>query len=347
MSVATGPKIPIMVSAALGDGYLTAGNTMLRALQSLVQPNVKNMTTTTPPVSPSNGDMYVVAAGGTGAWTGKDNQIAYWSTDNLNAPSGEWEFYAPKTGWVVGNQADAKLYIYNGTSWALASPTSAGSISIASVENTGAVGSTPINLSTEGAVDWYAITGTSYALPADATSHSKVMGGWLKKFFYCAGPLGTIANNSGSTTTPWTWTTTAGDDDTAATATVDNNILNGLNNAGGLRSNTNASIITGGFGFHSIAPGKAGTRTLNLYIGFQSGAAATNNSMVISAKLADDSATPRTLTITPGDVNTHWYKVTITYNGSAGAVPLVFSVMASQQTPDTNTFVYLGAMSCF
>lgn len=112
-----------MVSGALGDPYLTQGNQLLRLLQALVQPTVINLTTTVPPSSPPphNGDMYVVAPGATGAWSGKDNAIAYWSTDNPSFPGGEWEFYTPLMGWMVGNQADGNLYKFNG-SWSLVTP---------------------------------------------------------------------------------------------------------------------------------------------------------------------------------------------------------------------------------
>src|SRR5208282_6664439 len=112
-----GPKIPVMVSGASGDTYLAQGNAMLRMLQILVQPNVISVGTPTPPGSPSNGDTYVVGSSPSGAWTGHGNSIACWSTDNLSIPSGEWEFYAPAKGWVVGNQSDAALYVYNGTTW--------------------------------------------------------------------------------------------------------------------------------------------------------------------------------------------------------------------------------------
>ena len=39
---------------------------------------VINRTTTTPPVSPGMDDRYIVGTGATGAWSGKDDQIAQW-----------------------------------------------------------------------------------------------------------------------------------------------------------------------------------------------------------------------------------------------------------------------------
>lgn len=119
MAINIGPKIPVMVSGAVGDPYLTQGNALLRMIQVLVQCNVINMVTNDPPPTPNNGDTYVVAVG-TGAWLAQDNNIAYWSTDNPNAPSGEWEFFIPSKGWILGNQADGLAYIFGGVTWGLA-----------------------------------------------------------------------------------------------------------------------------------------------------------------------------------------------------------------------------------
>lgn len=118
MAIATGPKIPVMVSGASGDKFLTEGNAILRMLQVLVQPNVISIGTAGPTGSPSNGDTYVVGStGATGAWVGKDNNVAYWSTNNPLAPGGEWEFFTPAKGWSVGNQADGNMYVYDGSVW--------------------------------------------------------------------------------------------------------------------------------------------------------------------------------------------------------------------------------------
>ena len=118
--IVNGPKIPVMVSGAAGDNYLSSGNAMLRMLQALVQPNVISVGLTSPPGSPSNGDMYVVGSGATGLWLLQDNSIAYWSTDNPAAPLGEWEFYAPQEGWVVANQTNDGLYLFTGATWDVA-----------------------------------------------------------------------------------------------------------------------------------------------------------------------------------------------------------------------------------
>lgn len=118
MAVTFGPKItPAFVAALLGDNYFSAGNALLRAFQTLVQPNAISVGLTTPPGSPVNGDTYVVGVGATGLWSGHDKTVAYWTTDNPITPSGLWEFYIPKHGWSVTNQVDNLIYVYNGTVW--------------------------------------------------------------------------------------------------------------------------------------------------------------------------------------------------------------------------------------
>lgn len=64
----------------------------------------------TPPASPSTGDRYIVAAGGTGAWSGHDDEIAEWS-------GAAWTFTVPTTGmttWVVD---ESEFYVWTGTAW--------------------------------------------------------------------------------------------------------------------------------------------------------------------------------------------------------------------------------------
>lgn len=64
----------------------------------------------TPPGTPTDGDIYIVAASPTGAWAGQAQKLAHWT-------NGAWAFYTPKTGWHTLSIADAALYWYNGTTW--------------------------------------------------------------------------------------------------------------------------------------------------------------------------------------------------------------------------------------
>jgi len=102
MAVTNGPNIPVMTATLLGDSYLADGNKMLRMLQALVQPVAISKDFVDPSlITPVNGDRYIVGTGGTGAWSGHDADIAYWTTDDASHPTGVWEFYTPKDGWMV------------------------------------------------------------------------------------------------------------------------------------------------------------------------------------------------------------------------------------------------------
>lgn len=68
---------------------------------------VINMTTATPPVSPTNGATYVVAASPTGAWAGKAGQVARWSTARNT-----WLFYTPQNAQLIYNLATSLYYSY-------------------------------------------------------------------------------------------------------------------------------------------------------------------------------------------------------------------------------------------
>lgn len=62
----------------------------------------------TPPVSPTKGDRYIVGVGATGVWSGKDNQIATYIT--------AWEYSLPLAGMFV--YVD-QLYYFNGSEWSI------------------------------------------------------------------------------------------------------------------------------------------------------------------------------------------------------------------------------------
>lgn len=117
MSVSYGPNLGKMINALTGDPFDVDFRAFLRAFDALLQGSVKSRTLTAPPGSPANGDRYIVGAAPTGAWTGQANAISVWTTDNPTAPSGNWEFYAPKTGWLVYSVADAAFFMWSGSAW--------------------------------------------------------------------------------------------------------------------------------------------------------------------------------------------------------------------------------------
>lgn len=108
MAETTKLKLPLM-EAAQSQKHVTH-NEALIALDALVQLSVKNRALTAPPGSPSDGDRYIVASGGTGAWLGKDlNVAAYYN--------GVWLFFAPRIGWVAWDENTTASYTYSAGAW--------------------------------------------------------------------------------------------------------------------------------------------------------------------------------------------------------------------------------------
>jgi len=74
------------------------------------QDSVLDKDLATPPGSPSTGDRYIVAASGTGAWSGHDNDIAEWNGSS-------WDFTTKDEGMAAWVEDEDKLYVYNGSAW--------------------------------------------------------------------------------------------------------------------------------------------------------------------------------------------------------------------------------------
>lgn len=66
--------------------------------------------TSTPPGSPVKGDRYLVGAAATGAWSGHDDDVAWFN-------GAEWKFDTPAEGWGVFNIDDSTLYFFIAGVW--------------------------------------------------------------------------------------------------------------------------------------------------------------------------------------------------------------------------------------
>jgi len=105
-------------------------NAALRMLDALVQLQIQSSALAAPPASPGDGQCWIVASGGSGAWQGKDLNVAAWQ-------DGAWMFYAPTTGTLAYNDATASPIVWTGSAWA---PLAGGSGAVTSVAGrTGAV----------------------------------------------------------------------------------------------------------------------------------------------------------------------------------------------------------------
>lgn len=86
-------------------------NEMLLNLDMLVQGVVLSATTTTPPVSPANGDSYIIPTGATGVWSTHIGEIAYYATN-------AWRYISPQNGlyYYVVDQVGV-FYVYYSSAW--------------------------------------------------------------------------------------------------------------------------------------------------------------------------------------------------------------------------------------
>lgn len=108
----TAPNLGIKHGWNLGEtGWHTGMDGNLVRADTVIQLSVKDRDLTAPPVSPASGDRYIVGPSATGAWAGKDAQVALWY-------NGAWNFYAPKHGWLAYVEDEQKLSVYKtGTGW--------------------------------------------------------------------------------------------------------------------------------------------------------------------------------------------------------------------------------------
>lgn len=112
MALSNSPKTGLLIHGALGDLHHTELMKRWRGLDILLQPVVINMTTTTPPGSPADGDIYIPATGASGAWTGHVGKFARYSS-----VATAWEFITPANGWVLIDNSTGHRYQHNGTNW--------------------------------------------------------------------------------------------------------------------------------------------------------------------------------------------------------------------------------------
>lgn len=108
MANTTNLVMPLM-SAAQSQKHLTHNDAIVK-LDVLVQLAVISAALTAPPVSPSEGDRYIVGSAATGAWATKDLNIAYYA-------SGVWQFAVPREGWQCYNVATDTLLVWTGSAW--------------------------------------------------------------------------------------------------------------------------------------------------------------------------------------------------------------------------------------
>lgn len=85
-------------------------NEAIQTLDTLVQPVVEARSLTAPPMTPLEGEAWLVPTGASGAWAGHSGEIAAW----LDAG---WRFLDPAAGWQVLDRSDLSQLVFDGSAW--------------------------------------------------------------------------------------------------------------------------------------------------------------------------------------------------------------------------------------
>ena len=85
-------------------------NEALRILDIFVQLTIEEFDASDPPVSPVEGPIYAVGAGGTGDWFGATGKLATWV-------DGAWQFHTPTAGWIGAHAATSEVRVFTGSVW--------------------------------------------------------------------------------------------------------------------------------------------------------------------------------------------------------------------------------------
>jgi hypothetical protein len=112
MASSSEPRSGLKYGWALGEsGWNTEMDTNLKGIGRFAYHlSVKDRDLTGPPGSPASGDTYIPAATATGAWAGKEKQIAVWD-------GAAWVFGVPREGWVASIDDEDLMIRYDGSAW--------------------------------------------------------------------------------------------------------------------------------------------------------------------------------------------------------------------------------------
>jgi hypothetical protein len=104
------PKLGMTLMATNMASKEMVFNNALLLMDALFGRSVLSATTATPPSSPSDGDAYIVPASPTGAWAGRANAIAVYSSG--------WQFVSPPVNMELKAMDTSAYWTWNGTAWA-------------------------------------------------------------------------------------------------------------------------------------------------------------------------------------------------------------------------------------
>jgi hypothetical protein len=85
-------------------------NMALNILDLMVQPAVESVVLSDPPLAPQDGQAWIVAAGASGDWSGREGQVACYT-------GGGWSFIAPFAGMVFRVLDSGLLTLFQSGMW--------------------------------------------------------------------------------------------------------------------------------------------------------------------------------------------------------------------------------------
>lgn len=112
----TGPNLGLLDNGEFGERVYSETLRMYRALDSLVQPRVKSINIQVPPLSPQEGDAYIVPVGASDLWETHIGMVARWTARSAAVES-KWEYFAPRAGWEFSVDDIGVKVRFDGTAW--------------------------------------------------------------------------------------------------------------------------------------------------------------------------------------------------------------------------------------
>jgi hypothetical protein len=108
----TSPRLQMPELAVGQEGKELIHNAAIRILDALAGAVVQDRDLATPPGSPVEGALYIVAAGGAGDWSGESGNFAHYY-------NGSWWFYPPTAGFLIYLVDEDTPLRYDGADWAV------------------------------------------------------------------------------------------------------------------------------------------------------------------------------------------------------------------------------------
>lgn len=98
-----------LISGSAADATSPANAALIRNA-FLARGYLLSASTTTPPVSPVDGDGYLIPSGATGVWAGQDGRLAH-------RVGGVWQYYQPRPGYGFLAADLGEVWIYENGTW--------------------------------------------------------------------------------------------------------------------------------------------------------------------------------------------------------------------------------------